>query len=72
MNGIKLYSKYTDKANRKFIVVERFASFDTEKNTQTPSSVKLLDVNGETTTMVTNADFEQYLKDKLLIPVNTF
>lgn len=72
MSAIKLFTKYLDKQNRKFIVVERFATVDFEKKTEVPSSIKLLDVNGECTTMITHNEFITYTLDGRLRQVTNF
>jgi len=72
MDKIKLFSKYLDAQNRKFIVIERFANVDYTNKTETPSFVKLLDVNGEFPNIIPYADFLNYIKDGRLKQVNQF
>lgn len=69
---IKLYSKYQDKAGRKFLVVERFANIDYEAKTEVPNSIKLLDVNAGTTNMIPHNDFIGYTTDGRLQEVQQF
>lgn len=66
LTTIKLYSKYKDKLNRVFIVVERFANFNGDDLNTKDTTLRLLNVQDEKTNTVSISEFNTWCNNGVL------
>lgn len=62
-----LYNRYLDKQKRLFIPIERFQSL--EATDETPTAIKLLNVENEKTVTISYAEFQGLIKDGTLTQI---
>jgi hypothetical protein len=65
---MELYSRYLDKEQRLFIIVERSGKI-TDDWRVLPATVKLLNVNSENSKDITSEKFQKMLDNKILTQI---
>ena len=66
LTTVKLYSKYKDKLNRVFIVIERFANFNGDDLNTKDTTLRLLNVQDEKTNAVSIDEFNTWCNNGVL------